>query len=173
MVRRLVAFIGVLVLGGLAWLGFIVVAMRTGSPRLLAVVRRFNRDFTNKLQARSAGTPGAYASVIQHRGRNSGRTYDTPIVPFATDDGFVIVLPYGRNVDWLKNVLAAGQAVLVTGGHTYTVDRPEIVPVDSVEDAFPPNEQRTHRVFGVKEAVRVRRQCDAGASIGERGPAPM
>ncbi|MGQ0802897.1 MAG: hypothetical protein ACT4PI_03390 [Actinomycetota bacterium] len=39
---------------------FVAVAMRTKSPRLLDAVRRFNRAFTNKLQLRSAGGPGAY-----------------------------------------------------------------------------------------------------------------
>src|SRR6267143_1895106 len=41
---------------------------------------------------------------------------------------FVMKLPYGRNTDWLKNVLASGSATIVHEGNTYRVDRPEIVP---------------------------------------------
>jgi deazaflavin-dependent oxidoreductase (nitroreductase family) len=134
-----------------------MVAMRTKSPSMLRVVRRFNRASLNKVQLRSAGMPGAYASVIRHRGRNSRKEYSTPVVPFAVDDDFLIVLPYGPATDWVRNVLAAGSAELVTGGATFAVDRPELVTVDSVEHVFPPGEQRTHRMFGVEHCLRLRR----------------
>jgi deazaflavin-dependent oxidoreductase (nitroreductase family) len=157
MLRRIFRLAGAVALGTFAWLLFVVVAMRTKSPRLLGVVRRFNRSFTNRLQRPFAGSPGAYASVIQHRGRTSGRSYATPVVPFATDDGFVIVLPYGPDTDWVKNVLAEGSAVLITRGDTHTVDSPEIVALDAMGDIFPPSEQRTHRLFGVEQCLRLRR----------------
>ncbi|MGZ4612806.1 MAG: hypothetical protein ACXV1K_06490 [Kineosporiaceae bacterium] len=50
---------------------------------------------------RTAGSPGAYASVVRHVGRTSGRRYETPVVPVATDGGFVVPLPYGPGTDWL------------------------------------------------------------------------
>lgn len=155
--RRAATFVGVLVLGLGAGFVFLVVAMRTKSPRPLGAVRRFNRAFTNRLQRRSAGRPGAYASLIRHRGRASGRSYETPVVPFATEDGFLVALPYGPDTDWVKNVLASGSAVLVIDGHTYTVDRPELVPLHAVRDLFPRGEQRTHRWFGVDQCLRLRR----------------
>lgn len=162
MLRRLCTVAGAAVLVLAAGLTFLVVAMRTKSPRLLRAVRRFNRSFTNRLQWRTAGRPGAYASVIRHRGRRSGRDYETPVVPFATEDGFVIPLPYGPETDWLRNVVAAGSAVLVTGGSTFTVDRPEILPVDSVGDVFPRQEQRAHRWFGVEQCLRLHRAGSGG-----------
>ncbi|HSJ91942.1 MAG TPA: hypothetical protein VK917_07725 [Ilumatobacter sp.] len=157
MVRRTVLVLGGVLVGGVvAFAGLVFVAMRTKSPSLLSAVRRFNRAFTNKLQRRSAGRPGAYASVIRHRGRRSGRAYETPIVPFATDDGFVVSLPYGPTTDWVENVLALGSAELVHEGRTVAVDRPEVVPVASVGDLFPPSEQRTHRLFRVEHCLRLR-----------------
>jgi hypothetical protein len=87
MVRRALFLVGVVAGGLSALFAFLVVAMRTKSPPLLGAVRRFNRTFTNRLQRSSAGKPGAYASVLRHRGRVSGRSYETPIVPFTTDDG--------------------------------------------------------------------------------------
>jgi deazaflavin-dependent oxidoreductase (nitroreductase family) len=148
----------------------LVVAMRTKSPRLLGVVRRFNRDVANKLQRRSAGRPGAYASLIQHRGRTSGRLYDTPVVPFATQGGFLISLPYGSNTDWLKNVLAAGSAVVVTNGQVHTVDHPEVLTTAEARDGFPPKEQRTHRRFGVDQCLRLRIVSTAPATQPAPGP---
>jgi hypothetical protein len=157
MIRRMFILVGVLIGVFSAFLALLIVAMRTKSPPLLGAVRRFNRTFTNRLQQSSAGKPGAYASVIRHQGRISGRSYETPIVPFTTDDGFLVSLPYGPGTDWARNVLAHGSAVLVTDGRTYTVDRPEVVATELVADLFPPGERRTHRLFGVDECFRVRR----------------
>ncbi|MGQ0802898.1 MAG: hypothetical protein ACT4PI_03395 [Actinomycetota bacterium] len=78
-------------------------------------------------------------------------------MPFVTDEGVLIPLPYGPNTDWLKNVLAEGSAVLVTDGRTYTVDQPEVMPIAEVKDMFPPKEQRAHRRFGVDHCLLVRR----------------
>jgi deazaflavin-dependent oxidoreductase (nitroreductase family) len=163
MLRRTTIVIGALVAAGSAWFLFILVAMRTRSPRLLTTVRRFNRAGMNKLQLRTAGRPGVSASVIRHRGRRSGRTYETPVVPFASDDGFLISLPYGPNTDWLKNVLASGSAELVTDGRTHTVDRPEVVSTAMAKERFPPKEQRNHRWFGVDQCLRLRSVGSADA----------
>ena len=108
------------------------VGMRTGSPLVRNVVRRFNRTFGNPHQMKTAGKPGAYASVIRHVGRTTGRSYETPMVPFATEDGFVIALPYGSGTDWLKNVMASGSATIVHEGNTYQVDQPDLFPQPSL-----------------------------------------
>src|SRR5687767_8959102 len=46
-----------------------LVGMRTKSPAVVDRVRRFNRAVTNPRVLRSAGSPGASASVIRHVGR--------------------------------------------------------------------------------------------------------
>ena len=100
------------------------------------------------LAIKSAGGPGASASVVHHVGRTSGRSYSTPVGAVPTYDGFVIALPYGLSADWLKNVLACGSATICHDGHTYDVDRPEVVPLSAVEHRFSPNDLRAHRLFG-------------------------
>lgn len=154
-IRRLLVVLVLLVVAAGSMFGFILVAMRTKSPAMLRAVRRFNRAFTNKLQRSSAGTPGARTAVIRHRGRASGRSYDTPIVPFATDGGFLVSLPYGPDTDWVRNVVAQGSAVLVTDGRELAVDRPEILATEAVGDLFPAGERRTHRLFGVDRCLRL------------------
>jgi deazaflavin-dependent oxidoreductase (nitroreductase family) len=139
----------------------IVVGMRRKWPPVLDTVRRANRR-TKPLVLASAGTEGAYASVVKHVGRASGRSYETPVVVAATEDGFVIALPYGSNTDWLKNVCAKGSATVVTGGHTYEVDRPEVVPIEEATAYFRMTEQRMHRQFGVADCLRVRRAVEPG-----------
>jgi deazaflavin-dependent oxidoreductase (nitroreductase family) len=153
MIARLIA--GVLLV--LVATGIVFVAgMRAKSPLVLDTVRRTSRAM-KPLALKSAGTPGAYASVIRHVGRTTGRAYETPVGAVATDDGFVIALPYGPNTDWLKNVLASGSATIVDEGDTYDVDRPEVVPMAAAGRFFSSQDQRAHRVFGVDQCLRVRR----------------
>jgi hypothetical protein len=104
----------------------------------------------------TAGQPRAYASVIQHQARTSGSTYDTPIVPFATSDGFVIPLPYGARADWVENVKAQGCAVIVNEGATCRVDRPEVVVSDLATADIPPRNQWSLRLSSVDQVLRLR-----------------
>jgi len=145
-----------------------MVGMRRKSPLVLSAVRRFNRDVGNPYQMKTAGTPGAYASVIRHVGRTTGRPYETPVVAEATDDGFVIALPYGTQADWLKNVLASGSATIVDEGNTYRVDQPEIVPTAVVAHQFPGKDQRSLLRFHVDQCLQVRRAESDGASAQGR-----
>ena len=157
MIRSLGKLFGVLMLAVMAVAAVFMAGMRTKSPRVLAVVRRVNRAVWNPRTMETAGTPGAYASVIKHEGRTSGRAYETPVGAVATDDGFVIALPYGSQADWLKNVLASGSATIVDEGDTHRVDQPEIVATSAVESHFSEKDQRSHRMFGVDQFLTVRR----------------
>ena len=46
---------------------------------------------------------------INHRGRKSGKTYETVVTPFRKGNTSAIVLGHGKT-NWVKNVLAAGEA---------------------------------------------------------------
>lgn len=94
-------------------------------------------------------------------GRRSGQAYETPVVPMATDDGFVIVLPYGTRPDWVQNVLAAGRAEIVEEGETVAVEAPALTTVDAAPYEFPPEELRTMRAFGNTQCLVVRRSAPA------------
>jgi hypothetical protein len=153
-VRRLVGFL-VVALGAIGVV--FVLGMRRKSPVVQDSVRRFNRAVTNPRVLKTAGTPGASASIIHHVGRTTGRSHATPVGPFAVGDGFVIALPYGPGADWVRNVLASGSATLVHEGSTINIDRPEVVPVTLVVDELPTSQQRMLRVFGVEECLRVQR----------------
>lgn len=133
-----------------------VVGLRTKSPRVRKAVRRVSRA-TRGFTIDSAGTPGAYASLVRHTGRTSGRPYETPVRAAATDDGLVITLPYGSDTDWVKNVLAGGSATVVHEGQTIEVVSPEIVTGAEPERWFPAKDQRTQHLFGVDEYLQLRR----------------
>lgn len=133
-----------------------VIGMRRKSRPVLDAVRRMNRALLNPRQMKSAGTPGAYASIVRHTGRRSGRPYETPVVATPIEGGFVIALPYGRRSDWLRNVLAAGSATIVHEGGEYRVGGPELLAMETAEEWFPEKDRRGHRMFGVDTALRVR-----------------
>ena len=132
------------------------IGMRRKTPWVLNAVRRFSRAIGNRLQMRTAGTPGAYASVIRHVGRRSGKAYATPVAAAPTEDGFAIATVYGPNTDWLKNVLASGSASIEHEGRVVAVTDPELIPLEVVEDAFSPKELRTLRRYRVTRCVRFR-----------------
>ncbi len=134
----------------------VLVGVRARRPFAVDLLRRFSRLF-NPRQMRTAGTRGASTSVIRHVGRKSGRAYATPVDAIATEEGFLIALPYGMQSNWTRNVLASGQASIVDDGREYTVDRPEIIPLETVATRFSPAGQRNLRLFGVEQCLRVRR----------------
>lgn len=123
-------------------------------------LRLFTRA-VRPLALRSAGKEGSGTSVIRHVGRRSGRAYETPVVAARHGDSFLIALPYGQRTDWLKNVLSKGSATIVTGGHAYEVDQPEVIPMTEATAYFRPRDQRMHRQFHVDAALRVRRRPEA------------
>ncbi len=155
--KRFGQIIGGLFLALIALAVLLLASVRAEYPPVLTAVRRVNRAFWNPRAMKTAGQPGAMASVIRHVGRTSGTPYETPIGPYTTDDGFVVALPYGSTPDWLKNVLAADSAVIVREGNTYLVDRPELIPSAVAFAHVPDSEQWSLRLFGVDQFLRVRR----------------
>jgi deazaflavin-dependent oxidoreductase (nitroreductase family) len=92
-------------------------------PQWLA---RFNRHVTNPVMRLWAGFVPTMG-ILEHVGRRSGAHYRTPIQVFSTDQGVAILLTYGPNRDWLKNVTAAGGGRLKRYGRTFTVSDPRVV----------------------------------------------
>jgi deazaflavin-dependent oxidoreductase (nitroreductase family) len=134
---------------GVVWF----VGMRHKGSPVVAFQRRFNKKVVNPRQMKDAGRPGAYASVIRHVGRTSGRAYETPVEAIPTDDGFAIALVYGRRSDWAQNVLASGTATVVREGEEFAVGNPEIVPIDQAAAWMTDKAQRSARRFGIEDVL--------------------
>lgn len=69
--------------------------------------------------------------ILEHVGRRSGKPYRTPVNVFRTEvdgkPGVAILLTYGPDRDWLKNLTAAGGGRLRTRGKTVGVADPRVV----------------------------------------------
>jgi deazaflavin-dependent oxidoreductase (nitroreductase family) len=154
--RRAATVLGALLMVVLSAVSIVVIGIRTKYPPVLNRVRRYARDVGNPRQLRSAGTPGAHASVLRHTGRKSGKQYQTPVTARWTADGFVIALPYGPNTDWLKNVRASGVATLVHNGSSYQCDEFTIIPLREAAGGFSAAERRILRLMGVDECLVMR-----------------
>lgn len=156
MLRRTVRAVALALAGLLALAVVWFLGMRRKGSAVTRLQRRVNRSLVNPRQMRTAGTAGAWASVVHHVGRRSGHAYETPVTAARTDDGFAIGLVYGRGVDWLQNVLAAGAATIDHDGVAHAVDRPEVVPLESEASSFAEQELRVLRLANVRECVRLR-----------------
>ena len=68
-------------------------------------------------------------AVMHHRGRRSGTAYDTPIaiIPTVAKDVFLIGLPWGRDTNWGRNVVAADGATLTWKGREHRATSPRII----------------------------------------------
>ncbi|MUN08052.1 hypothetical protein [Agromyces luteolus] len=152
-----IAAVGALVLvAGLT----IVVGFRRRDPRVLGPLVRWQRERVNPRVLQTAGREGDPHSVVRHVGRSSGRYYATPISAVRVSGGFEVVLPYGSEANWVRNVLAAGTAVLEHDGRSYNVVGAEVVPIEAT--GFAEDGAVTARVFGLREALRL--------STGEGAP---
>ena len=88
---------------------------------------KFNRRFVNRLMRPLSGRVAMW-SIIEHRGRRSGDVYRTPVSMFPTPDGVAILLAYGEDRDWVRNLQAAGGGRATMSGKTFDVTDPRIVP---------------------------------------------
>jgi deazaflavin-dependent oxidoreductase (nitroreductase family) len=92
-------------------------------PRWLA---RVNLRFTNRLLGPLTGiVPGM--GMILHVGRKTGRLYRTPVLVFRRDGRCIIALTYGRDCQWVQNVLAANGCELANRSEKTSLSQPRIV----------------------------------------------
>jgi deazaflavin-dependent oxidoreductase (nitroreductase family) len=89
-------------------------------------MRRVNKVVLNKVtRPVFRWLPGG--GVVVHRGRRSGRAYQTPVDVFPRPGGrYIIALTYGPDTDWVKNVLAAGGCALITRGSHLALTAPQL-----------------------------------------------
>jgi deazaflavin-dependent oxidoreductase (nitroreductase family) len=69
-------------------------------------------------------------ATIKHRGRKSGKPYETIVTAYRKGNIVAIALGHGKT-DWVKNVLAAGEADLHLIRRDLHLVNPRIVPAGS------------------------------------------
>ena len=93
--------------------------------------------------------------ILSYTGRKSGRQYRTPINVFRHGDRYVFALTYGSEVQWVKNVLAAGGCEIRTRGRDIRLVDPELF-VDSTRQLMPLPVRVILRLNRVSDFLRMR-----------------
>jgi deazaflavin-dependent oxidoreductase (nitroreductase family) len=95
-------------------------------------------------------------AILTHRGRTTGRTYRTPINVFRRGADYLIFLTYGSDVQWVKNVLAAGSCSIETRGRVVDLVEPELITDPELRPASPHVRFLERRIAGVTQYLRMR-----------------
>jgi deazaflavin-dependent oxidoreductase (nitroreductase family) len=122
----------------------------------------FNRGATNRLTRTFAGFAPGFG-IVTHVGRTSGRRYRTPVNVFRSGESFVIALTYGRERDWVRNVMAAGHCQLESGGMRRDLVEPRMV-TDLERSLVPLAIRPVLRVTGVSDFMILSRR-DASQTL--------
>lgn len=128
-------------------------------------VRLFTKRTLNPTTLKTAGQKGNAYSVVHHVGRCSGTVYATPVSAAQISDGFVIPLPYGKNVDWCRNILAAGQGSLTYDGTCYKVDLPEVIEGQAALALVPSQHGWVWRALGMRRTPFLRVKVQANEQM--------
>ncbi|MGU3498105.1 nitroreductase family deazaflavin-dependent oxidoreductase [Mycobacterium sp. C31M] len=116
----------------------------------------FNRRFVNPVVEPLVGYVPLW-SAVDHVGRRSGKEYRTPVTAFPTTDGVAVLLPYGTDTDWVRNLQAAGTGRVVIDGRSLLVDNPRVVPLAEALAVLRGPWRRVLRVLPVQSALLLTR----------------
>lgn len=119
------------------------------------LIRTSNKYVLNPLMLRLAGKRYWYASVIEHTGRRSGKRYSTPVVADRVGEHIIIPLPYGTQVDWVRNVMGSGEATIVSKGRTYHAASPELISSTQALPLLPHDRRRTFERVSIGHFLRM------------------
>jgi deazaflavin-dependent oxidoreductase (nitroreductase family) len=75
-------------------------------------------------------------TVIKHRGRTSGRNLETAVSAYRKGHTVAIMLAHGKT-NWVKNILAAGEADISLGGRDVHLVNPRIVEAGTRDSSLP------------------------------------
>jgi deazaflavin-dependent oxidoreductase (nitroreductase family) len=135
--------------------------VKRGGPwlaRLKTMERRLNPLM---VQLASSSTSGP--ASLEHTGRRSGRTYVTPLAVFPVPDAFLIGMPYGRDADWVQNLLSAGEGIVQRKGIRYRVANPRILPAAQALPRLPRGPQFFSHLVGIPTFLELDAQPLAGS----------
>ncbi len=120
----------------------------------MTFIRPFTTRVINPVTRLFAGWLPGFA-ILRYTGRKSGRQFKTPMNVFKRGDAYVFALTYGSDVQWVKNVVAAGGCVIRTRGRDIHLVEPEIF-VDRTGHLMPVPVRLILRLNNVTEFMRMR-----------------
>ncbi len=92
--------------------------------------------------------------ILEVPGRKSGRIHQTPLNVFRDGEDWIVALTYGSDVQWLKNVVAAGGCRLISRRKTYDLVNPRVF-VDESRHLMPFPVRQFLGLLRVSEFLRL------------------
>jgi deazaflavin-dependent oxidoreductase (nitroreductase family) len=93
--------------------------------------------------------------VLTHVGRSSGRSYRVPLDAHRVDNGFIFILVYGAESDWVKNVLAAATAHLEVGDDEFDLVNPRVVTKEIAWQQLPATTKAPPAFLNITEYLQM------------------
>lgn len=110
-----------------------------------------NKRVFNPYEIRKGERP-----VLVHAGRRSGTTFRTPLEALEIEGGYLFIMIYGPESDWVKNTLSAGSAQLETNGASIDLTAPQVVPLDEAFSMLETVRKRPPAWVGVNDCLVMR-----------------
>lgn len=149
MTARLIAAFGIVLVAA-----FVILVKKQG--KIPDRVRYFNKRVLNRVMMKFAGSARSPLAIVRHRGRRSGKIYQTPVILGPVPGGFVFALTYGDHVDWYRNILAAGECAVVWRGKEYELEEPQVIGVEEALPAFAPPSRVMLKIMDIRQFFRMK-----------------
>ena len=129
---------------------------------LLSPLRPFTKRIINPITRRFAGRVPGFA-ILSYVGRRSGKRYRTPINVFHRDGRYVFALTYGREAQWVQNVLASRTCEIEERGRKTRLAEPELI-VDPTGRLMPQPVRLFLQMQGVTDYLLMSPVRESGGS---------
>lgn len=128
---------------------------QSSHQKFLNGIRYFNKYVLNHLTLLFAGSKVGPFSKLIHKGRKSGKTFHTPVVATYAEDVVIIPLSYGEQVDWLRNILAAGGCEIIYRKKRITTTCPEVVTGEVALSLLPEKRRQLFERFKLEKFLKL------------------
>lgn len=120
-----------------------------------AAVKLYNRC------VRSFAGRRVYA-LLRHRGRKSGKSFETPVMAWHTSGGMLVPLSWGPRTDWYQNTLASGACEIQVRGRWSRCAEPTLISRAEAMAYLPPLTRTIAGLFPVQQFLLLREVGQAG-----------
>jgi deazaflavin-dependent oxidoreductase (nitroreductase family) len=116
-------------------------------PKWIALA---NRRFLNPRELKRGVRP-----VLAHVGRSSGKTYRTPLDAHVVEGGYIFIIMYGSDSDWVQNILAAGTATVAVDGEHFDLESPKLISKQEAWQLLSPKTKEPPSFLKVTEYLQM------------------
>lgn len=118
-------------------------------------IRIFNKYIFNRITLALAKRGKGPFSIVCHKGRRSGRMFQTPVLASYHEGVIIIPLSYGEDVDWLKNVLAQGGCEIFRMDRKINAVNPEVIGSTHAFASLPEDRRELFQRFKMEKFLRL------------------